>query len=97
VNVSKKEVELILGTNISDDDFQTALTQARHKQEYIYSKEHRHAVKQEWYLAELTAEYVISLAFSKYTQNICNILRNMEKEHPVEDQDALVANPIVAV
>jgi hypothetical protein len=52
---------------------------------------------QDWYLTELTVEYVISLAFSKMTQDICNILRNMEKEHLVEDQDALVANPIVAV
>jgi hypothetical protein len=95
--VRKEEVEQRIGTNISDKDFQMALTQAEHKQEYIYSREHRLVVMQDWYLTELTVEYVISLAFSKMTQDICNILRNMEKEHLVEDQDALEVNHIVAV
>lgn len=96
-NTFKQEVEKTVGREISEEEFQNALLYAGNKQKYIYSREHRPVIMQEWYLVQLTSEYVISLAFSKLTQDICNILHNMEKEHPVEDQDALVANPIVAV
>ncbi len=47
---------------------------ARHKQEYIYQREHRQVVLQHWYLVKLTEEYVRSLAFFKihygFMQNI---------------------------
>ena len=54
---------------------------AERKQKYIYECEKRSAVLQHWYLVKLTEEYVRSLAFSKFTVDLCRELRNMEKEH----------------
>lgn len=61
--VEKKEVEELLGCEITDEQFEEALKYARHKQEYIYQRERRQVVLQHWYLVKLTEEYVRSLAF----------------------------------
>ena len=39
--VEKKEVEELLGCEITDEQFEEALKYARHKQEYIYQRERR--------------------------------------------------------
>lgn len=91
--VEKKEVEELLGCEITDEQFEEALKYARHKQEYIYQREHRLVVLQHWYLVMLTEEYVRSLAFSKFTMDLCS----MEKEHPIINQSAPTNNHIVAV
>ena len=44
--VEKKEVEELLGCEITDEQFEEALKYARHKQEYIYQREHRQVVLQ---------------------------------------------------
>lgn len=56
--VEKREVEELLGCEITDEQFEEALKYARHKQEYIYQREHRQVVLQHWYLVKLTEEYV---------------------------------------
>ena len=50
-----------------------------------------------WYLVKLTEEYVRSLAFSKFTMDLCRTLRDMEKEHSIRNQSAPTDNHIVAV
>ena len=52
---------------------------------------------QHWYLVKLTEEYVRSLAFSKFTMDLCRTLRDMEKEHPITDRSAPTDIHIVAV
>lgn len=42
--VEKKEVEELLGCEITDEQFEEALKYARHKQEYIYQRERRQVV-----------------------------------------------------
>lgn len=79
--VKKSEVEELLGCEITDEQFEEALGYARRKQEYIYQREQRAVVMQHWYLVKLTEEYVRSLAFSKFTMDLCQMHRNMEKEH----------------
>ena len=49
------------------------------------------------YLVKLTEEYVRSLAFSKFTMDLCRALRDMEKEHSASCQSAPTDNHIVAV
>lgn len=71
--------------------------EVRHKQEYIYQRERRQVVLQHWYLVKLTEEYVRSLAFSKFTMDLCRTLRDMEKEHSIRNQSAPTDNHIVAV
>lgn len=61
--VEKREVEELLGCEITDEQFEEALKYARHKQEYIYQRERRQVVLQHWYLVKLTEEYVRNLAF----------------------------------
>lgn len=39
--VEKREVEELLGCEITDEQFEQALKYARHKQEYIYQREQR--------------------------------------------------------
>lgn len=95
--VEKKEVEELLGCEITDEQFEEALKYARHKQEYIYQRERRQVVLQHWYLVKLTEEYVRSLAFSKITMDLCRTLQDMEKEHPIINQSAPTNNHIVAV
>lgn len=69
--MTKREVELILQTNIPDAYYEKALIYAKRKQKYIYKMEKRPVVMQPWYLAQLTAEYVQSLVFSKFTMDLC--------------------------
>ena len=95
--VKKEEVEELLKSKITDRQFQLALRYARKKQEYIYGQEHRPVVLQHWYLVCLTEEYVRNLAFSDFTMALCGMMRNMEKEHLVKNQDALTDIHIVAV
>lgn len=95
--VEKKEVEELLGCEITDEQFEEALKYARHKQEYIYQRERRQVVLQHWYLVKLTEEYARSLAFSKFTMDLCRTLRDMEKEHSIRNQSAPTDNHIVAV
>lgn len=96
-NRRKREVEELLGCEITDEQFEQALKYARHKQEYIYQREQREVVLQHWYLVKLTEEYVRSLAFSKFTMDLCRTLRDMEKEHSIRNQSAPTDNHIVAV
>lgn len=96
MSVTKKEVEELLGLEITDRQFAEALACAKRKQEYIYRREQRKAVMQRWYLAKLTEEYVRSLAFSEKTMGLCRMLRNMEKERPTKSQGAHEDNHIVA-
>lgn len=96
-NCRKREVEELLGCEITDEQFEEALKYARHKQEYIYQRERRQVVLQHWYLVKLTEEYVRSLAFSKFTMDLCRTLQDMEKEHPIINQSAPTNNHIVAV
>lgn len=93
--VEKKEVEELLGCEITDEQFEEALKYARHKQEYIYQREHRQVVLQHWYLVKLTEEYVRSLAFSKFTMDLCSALRDMEKECSDKVRNTLISNHIV--
>lgn len=95
--VKKGEVEELLGCVITDEQFNEALGYARRKQKYIYEREHRAVVLQHWYLVKLTEEYVRSLAFSKFTMDLCGALRDMEKEHSAICQSAPTDNHIVAV
>lgn len=95
--VNKREVEELLGCVITDEQFNEALDYARRKQEYIYNRERRTVVLQHWYLVKLTEEYVRSLAFSKFTMDLCSALRDMEKEHSAICQSAPTDNHIVAV
>ena len=95
--VKKGEVEKLLGCMITDEQFNKALGYARKKQEYIYNRDHRAVVLQHWYLVKLTEEYVRSLAFSKFTMDLCSALRDMEKEHSAICQSAPTDNHIVAV
>ena len=96
-NVKKKEVEELLGYEITEKQFDKALEYAKRKQEYIYGQEHRAVVLQHWYLVKLTEEYVRSLALSKFTMDLCRTLYDMEREHSVKDQSTHSDNHIVAV
>lgn len=42
--VEKREVEELLGCEITDEQFEQALKYARHKQKYIYQREQRKVV-----------------------------------------------------
>lgn len=95
--VEKEEVEQLLGCKITDEQFEEALEYASRKQEYIYKHEQRTVVLEHWYLVKLTEEYVRSLAFSKFTMDLCRTLRDMEKEHSIRNQSAPTDNHIVAV
>lgn len=95
--VKREEVEELLGCVITDEQFNEALEYAKRKQDYIYKLEHQPVVLQHWYLVKLTEEYVRSLAFSKFTMDLCSFLRDMEKEHPANCQSTPTDNHIVAV
>lgn len=95
--VRKEEVEQLLGCEITDEQFEEALEYATRKRDYIYKLEQSPTVLQHWYLVQLTREYVGNLAFSKFTMDLCRMLRDMEKEHSVKDQSAPTDNHIVAV
>lgn len=95
-NRRKREVEELLGCEITDEQFEQALKYARHKQKYIYQREQRKVVLQHWYLVKLTEEYVRNLAFSKFTMDLCSALRDMEKECSDKVRNTLVINHIVS-
>lgn len=93
--VKKGEVEELLKSEITDDQFLKALGYAKHKQAYIYRQTKNPVVLQHWYLVKLTEEYVRNLAFSKFTIDLCEALRNMEKEHSANCQSAQMDTHIV--
>lgn len=95
--VSKKEVEELLGCEITTEQFEEALKYAERKQAHIYKREKRPVVLEHWYLVKLTEEYVVSLAFSEFTMDLCRTLRDMEKEHSASCQSAPTDTHIVAV
>ncbi len=80
--VTREEVEMLLGSSITDSMFGEALSYARRKQAYIYQREGREVVMQRWYLVKLTEEYARNLAFSKFTMDLYRETCNMEKERP---------------
>lgn len=84
--IKRKEVEELLGFEITEEQFIEALEYANKKQKYIYEQGKRAVILQHWYLVKLTEEYVRSLAFSKFTIDLCKILNDMEKEHSVNEQ-----------
>lgn len=86
--IRKEEVEAWLGYRITDSHFENALEWAERKQAYIYECEKREAVMQRWYLVKLAEEYARSLAFSKFTMDLCSMHYNMEKEHLFKEQGA---------
>lgn len=94
--MEKREVEELLGCSISDSQFEEALRHARRKQKYIFRREHRSVVLQHWYLVKLTEEYVRSIAFSRFTMDLCRTLRDMEKEHQFNEHGALSDDHILA-
>lgn len=94
--IKKEEIEAILICNLTQEQFNEALQYAKRKQEYIYNQEHRPVALQRWYLVKLTEEYVRSLAFSKFTMDLCRTLQDMEKEHPAKCQSAPTDNHILA-
>lgn len=96
MEVKREEVEEILGCGIAEDDFAEALKCAERKQRYIYRQEGRPVVLEHWYLVKLTEEYVKSKAFSKFTVDLCRILRDMEKEHQFNELGAPTDNHILA-
>lgn len=95
--VSKAEVEKLLGTSITDNMFDEALSYAKRKQEHIYQHDGREVVLQHWYLVKLTEECVRNLAFSQFTMDLCLELHNAEKEHLKNRHSALKNSHIVAV
>ncbi len=96
MEVKREEVEEILRCGIAEDDFAEALKCAKRKQAYIFSREKRPVVLERWYLVKLTEEYVRSLAFSRFTMDLCSVLRDMEKEHLFNELGAPTDNHILA-
>lgn len=94
-DIKKEEVEKLLGGVITDSQFSEALKNARKKQEYILQQEKRPVILQHWYLVKLVEEYVINLAFSNFTMDLCRTLTNMEKEHSTKSQSAPIGIHIV--
>lgn len=86
----------MLKRTVPDGLFEKALGYARNKQDYIYNKEKRSVVLEDWYLIQLTKEYVIALEFSRFTEELCRKL-NMEKEHSASSMSAPTDVHIVAV
>lgn len=95
--VRKKEVEELLGCEITTEQFEEALKYAERKQAHIYKREKRSVVLEHWYLVKLTEESVRSLAFSELTMDLCRTLRDMEKEHLFNELGAPTDIHIVAV
>ena len=102
--VEKREVEELLGCEITDEQFEQALKYARHKQEYIYQREQREVVLQHWYLVKLTEVYVRSLAFSKFTMGFMQCTERYGKrvlgqspEHPHKQPYCTTANCLKSI
>ena len=95
--VKKEEIEQLIGCGITDEQFNEAFEYAKRKRDYIYKQEYRLIVLKHWYLVKLTEEYVRSLAFSKFTMDLCRNLRDMEKERPVKKPKRPTDNHIIAL
>lgn len=83
--IKREEVEELLRFEITEEQFIEALEYANRKQKYIYEQEKKTVVLQHWYLMKLTEEYVRSLAFSKFTIDLWEMLNDMEKEYSVNN------------
>lgn len=69
--ISKTVLETVLGSSITDSMFKEALSCARQKQAYIYQHEKRQEVLQDWYLLELSKEYIRSITLARFTMDLC--------------------------
>ena len=67
-NISKEQIEKLVGHAISDARFKEALECAARKQACAYENEKNPVVLQDWYLAKLTEECVQSSLWS-YIRN----------------------------
>lgn len=88
----KKDIEEMLQTDISDELFAEALGQAKHKQKHIFDREKRDVVMQDWYLMQLVKEQIAAISFSRFTMDLCEMLRNMEKSTQSLDTSAPTAS-----
>lgn len=95
MEVTKSEVEELLGCEVDEKLFRDALAYAKKKQQYSYEREKRPVILQHWYLVKLTEECVRALAFSRFTMDLCETLNNIEKERQVNDRSTPIANYIV--
>lgn len=77
--ISKTELEAVIGSSITDSMFGEALNYARCKQAYIYQHSKRDEVLQRWYLLELIKEQIKSIMLSKLTMDLCREIYNTEK------------------
>lgn len=77
--ISKTELEAVIGNSITDSMFGEALNHARCKQAYIYQHSKREEVLQRWYLLELIKEQIKSIMLSKLTMDLCREIYNTEK------------------
>lgn len=93
----KKEVETLLGFEITEELFKTAYSYAERKQKLIYEQQQKAVVLEKWYLIQLTMEHVKSLVFSEFSLGLIRTMCNMEKEHPFTEQGTPQANHIVPV
>lgn len=71
MEICKREIEELLGTMVTEEQYQEALECAKNKQAYIFAATGRTVVLQSWYLLRLTEEYIRNLAFSQYTEKVC--------------------------
>ncbi len=78
----KREVERIIGFNITDKQYKEAYGYAKKKQANIYKREHRTEVLKPCYLIKLIAECINQFAFAELTLILSKELYNIEKEHP---------------
>ena len=78
--ISKTELEAVIGSSITDSMFGEALNHARCKQAYIYQHSKRDEVLQRWYLLELIKEYVKSITFSRFTMDLCREVCKTKEE-----------------
>lgn len=94
MEISKSDVETLLGFVITEMQYKEALELAKKKQQYIYKNTNRKVVLQSWYLAKLTEEYVRTLSLSKLTTDLCELINyDMKKEHPVKTE--VLLQPII--
>lgn len=93
----RKEAEQLLGYQITDAAFEQAYTRAQCKQMRIYQITDNVMVLEQWYLAQLIAEYVKSKAFSDFTIELSRRLYKKEKEHSFQRTERPNTSPIVAV
>lgn len=98
LDVEKREVEELLGAEISEELFHEALEYAKRKQAYIFSRDNRPVVMRHWYLVKLTEECVRSLVFSGFTMALYEELSNMNmKREPGISHSSPTLNHIVTV